>query len=106
MAAVVEPIKQATSASPGLVVETSPQPGHVLDRIGLVDGVMLYPVGTLLRERSLPPAACTTTACGRQSRYGRVSSTRGSASPAVVSCSGSSCRTSPSVTSFSTVLCY
>ncbi len=57
MAAVVEPIKQATSASPGLVVETSLQPGHVLDRIGLVDGVMLYPVGTLLRERSLPPDA-------------------------------------------------
>lgn len=57
MADVVEPIKQAASTSPGLVVETTLQPGHVLDRIGLVDGIMLYPVGTPLRERSLPPDA-------------------------------------------------
>lgn len=47
MTGVVDPVKQAASTSPGLVVETSLQPGHVLDRIGLVDGVMLYPVGTL-----------------------------------------------------------
>ena len=39
----------------GLVVETQLPPGSVIDRFGNLDGFLLFPAGTPMAQRSLPP---------------------------------------------------
>jgi Tuberculosis necrotizing toxin len=55
MARMVAPIAERLRAQPGVVVESQLPEGAVVDRVGALDGQLLYPVGLPMPQRSLPP---------------------------------------------------
>lgn len=57
MARVTQQIRETLAGRPGAVVETDLWDGAVVDRVGSLDGFLLWPEGARFAERSQPPDA-------------------------------------------------